>query len=312
MRTTIFGFLAGLGAICCSPVAAQDYCPKIAPRASYDKAWTKAISDRRIAVETSLDRLKASKSKLDTAIGAEYGKPGSIKTLSKLFVVVAAETADTLVSLAKLQEKPIKILSALNPEKVVTAVESVREHTEDKIEELITPLNDRLRDLVPALRVARKLDDIIKAQSDYTKTVARIEKEIRALDKKLRELGGPERKYAIDELLEVAKVERQSCATSAKLNTPVQRSHSTRNEAPADRNEQDRSSQAATDSAAILGAFAQILGGYAASQNAARNAQPSGGSTYGAGTYTGSTYNGGALTTPSRTGPSNCNGYVCR
>ena len=308
----IFGLVAGVCVAGCPLAGAQDYCPRVAPRASDDKAWNRAISDRRIAVETSPDKLKASKLKLDNAISEEYGKPGSAKTLSRLFVVVAAETADTLLFLANYQEKPIKIVSALNPEKVVSAVELVREHTEDKIEDLTTPLKDRLRDLVPALRVARKLDDIIKAQSDYTKAVTRIEKEIKALDRKLRELGGPERKYAVDELLEVAKGERQSCETSTTLNTPKQRSHPAQKAAPAERNEQDGSSQAATDSAAILGAFTQILGGYIASQNAARNAQPSGGSTYGGGTYTGSTYNGGPLTTPSRGGPSTCNGYVCR
>lgn len=193
-------------------------CPKVFGRASYDTAWLKILSERRIAVEAAIYHLEQQRQSLENSGDA----PGSGQDVAKALFLGAGETKRVVQDVIELVHKgPVGVIVSEAKKAAAGALQKSIDDPETKAFDMISlaigQTVDNLKNKIPGLQLTKEMDDIIAAHNKYRKQLAAITRDLNALKLTLQNLGGPERKYSIDALLESARAEQTACVASTKL-----------------------------------------------------------------------------------------------
>lgn len=198
-------------------------CQGIPARMAYETAWDEVLSAKRMALADGIRELQAIRTQMERDRADTIGAPGSAREAGIAIAIVVRETTDLTLRMGSLfkpglspdERRRLKLV--LKTKKVAdTAVEDTDRAIDDRAKDLA----DRLPTFIPGVQAARDIRDWAEAKSEVSRQITRIEATISKLEAKLTELGGRERAYSIDNILEMARARSQQCENQAADATP--------------------------------------------------------------------------------------------
>jgi len=200
---SLIAFLSSLGSA--RAQAWKNSCPAVPSDSKAAGAWNAVLKNKRAALQGAVGALQKIRHDLVSEQRRTIGDVGSLRDAGNAITLVARETnslIDTMISIIRGDGR--------------VADQTIAHLVDLLFEEKAKDLIDYLPDAVPGKRLVKSLEELRAARREYGEALDKIEKSIRQLRKRLDDLGGTEQKRSLEDLIQLARVERQTCEASLK------------------------------------------------------------------------------------------------